>query len=623
VSGVSGSEHQQEESRYFYAALAMIVVAAAWWRLTDLARPGLWLDEIFGVRGIGPEHGPLYYMTMRATTLAQPNEFLTRLPFALAGILGVAIAGLVGRSAAGSWLGIAVGAFVATSPVHLYYSREARPYAILILCGFVGLLAVAHLVRRWERPWLWLIALALAIGIAVFTSANGIFVVLSLVVAAVWTRPGLRMYALWLGIVLALAAASVFTVRSIYPPPGATASVLPTWQAVRDGVVPVLGPMVTGHLEQPAMRPVSWLGVGLALCGALAIGWRAPRLALALTTAAVAGLVLPVATMLWLQHFISARYALAMFPAFAILIAGPAALLDWLDGPWRRDGRWLVAAAALALLVLGSLQSDARRLALNDKADWRKVGAMVAERTRPGDLVVVSNDWSWVCLEYYLPSGGPQGRRIVNVHESLADAQRTVAGSPTAILVSGGDHFTSWEVPRWMSGFPRIWQTGREDIALSFYPDRRTYLASAVTPKEVAADEARLLTMLRSRIDMTVNARFLLVDGWHDAEVYRRDTPFRWADRRAIVYLPVSARWPTVLTTKVRPHPRLIDRRLNVLINGVLVSTTMLTDEWTDVRADIPRERLKAGANLIELQTSEPPAPYDRGTKAVQGIDLR
>jgi hypothetical protein len=174
-----------------------------------------------------------------------------------------------------------------------------------------------------------------------------------------------------------------------------------------------------------------------------------------------------------------------------------------------------------------------------------------------------------------------------------------------------------------MSSFPRIWHNGREDIAISFHPDRRTYLASAVTPKEVAADEARFLTMLRSRIDMTVNARSFLLDGWHDAEVYRRDTPFRWADPRAVVYVPVSRRWPEVLTTKVRPHPRLIDRRLNVLINGVLVSSATLTDEWTDIRVPLPRERLKAGANLIELQTSAPPAPYDRGAKAVQGIDIR
>jgi predicted membrane-bound mannosyltransferase len=149
---VPGWKLPTKHDRYVYGAFAVIVAAAAWWRLSNLANPGLWLDEILGVRGVGPEHGPIYYATMRATTGAHPNEFLTRLPFALAGILGVAVACFLGRAAAGPWLGIAVGAFVATSPVHLYYSREARPYAVLLLCGFVGLLAIVHLVRRWDRP---------------------------------------------------------------------------------------------------------------------------------------------------------------------------------------------------------------------------------------------------------------------------------------------------------------------------------------------------------------------------------------------------------------------------------------------------------------------------------------
>jgi hypothetical protein len=617
-----GAAASDADRRPFFVAVALIVAVAAWWRLADLGNPGLWLDEIFGVRGIGPEHGPLYYATMRATTGAHPNELLTRLPFAIAGIATVAVACLAGRAAAGPWLGIAAGAFVATSPMHLYYSREARPYAFLLLSGFVGLLAIACLVRRWRHPWTWGAVHAAAVGAAVVTSANGIFVAASLLVAAVWTRPGWRAYVVWLAVVAAMAAGSLAAVRAIYPPPAATTSSLPTWQAVREAVVPIVGPMVSGHREQPAMTPATWLGLALTAVGALAIGRHSPRLALAILAAAGAGLALPVATMLWLQHFISARYALAAFPPLALLIAGPAALVDGLDAPWRRDGRWLVAGAAALLLVRGTLQSGARRLALLDQADWRKVGAMIAERTKPGDLVVASNDWSWVCLEYYLPAGDA-ARRVVNVRESLDEAQRVVAAAPRAVLVSGGDHFTSWAVPRWMRGFPRIWNDGREQISLAFYPDRRAYVEAAITPREVAGDEAALQTMLRSRIDMTVNARAFLLAGWHDAEVYRRDTPFRWADASAVAYLPVAQHWPTLLATKVRPHPRLTDRRLTVLINGVEIGATQLTDEWTEVRVPIPRARLRAGANTIELRSGEPEKPYDRGAKAVQAIEIR
>jgi hypothetical protein len=55
----------------------------------------------------------------------------------------------------------------------------------------------------------------------------------------------------------------------------------------------------------------------------------------------------------------------------------------------------------------------------------------------------------------------------------------------------------------------------------------------------------------------------------------------------------------------------------------VPVGSTLLTDEWTEVRVAIPRSHLKQGANMVELRSAEPPAPYDRGAKAVQAIELR
>ena len=141
------------------------------WRLAGLASPGLWLDEILGVRGIGPERPSLLRDDARHYRRA-PERVLTRLPFAVAGVVGVAVACLLGRAVSGPWLGVGVGSFVATSPIHLYYSREARPCAYLLLCGFVGLLAVTHLVRRSDRsPW-WSLALAGAVAAAVSTSAN-------------------------------------------------------------------------------------------------------------------------------------------------------------------------------------------------------------------------------------------------------------------------------------------------------------------------------------------------------------------------------------------------------------------------------------------------------------------
>jgi hypothetical protein len=222
---------------------------------------------------------------------------------------------------------------------------------------------------------------------------------------------------------------------------------------------------------------------------------------------------------------------------------------------------------------------------------------------------------------------GASARRIVNVHESLDEARRVAAGAQRALLVSAGTHFTSHAVPRWMQAdLPNVWRGAQEDLLVSYYPDRRAYLETAITSKEVEADEARLTTMLRSRIDMTVNARDYLLNGWSDRETYRRDIPFRWADGRAAIYLPAVGRTPRELVTRVRQHPSLTRGAvLDILANGVAVSHTIFDGEWQDVHARLPPGYLKPGANLIEFRTSAAPGapPFTGPAVAVQGIEVR
>jgi hypothetical protein len=602
------------------AALA-ILAAAAYWRFLNLDAPGLWLDEILGVRGIGPEHGPVYYAAMRAMTRQEPNEFLTRLPFALAGLAGVMAAFAAGRAASGSWLGIGAASALAASPIHIYYSREARPYALLVLCGMAGVYALAQAIRTKGRLS-WIMLVVTAAMAALFVSANGASVAAALLGAAIWTWPSTRRQALsWVAVLLAAGGACSFIVFSIYPPPDAAA----TWPgvfALHGEVAPLLGPLFSGHRETSPIPAAAWIGLALAASGAVVIGRRAPRLALALGTAALIGLTLPVGLMIWLQHGISARYVLSALPALTLLAAGPLALLDHIDRAWTRDPRWLSAGAVVAVTALGAAHTAARHDALREKADWRRVAAVVLERSSAGDTVIVSNDWTEICLGYYLQPDRT-ARRLVNVRESLDEAKRAASTAGHALIVSAGTHFTSYAIPRWMEDLPILFRSGRESLQVAFYPDRATYVERAITATEVADDEKRLITSWRSRIDMTVNARAYLLSGWHDAEVYQRDTPFRWADPTAVAYVPVWTRWPREVVTRVRPHPRLIDRTLTVLINGVAVASVVLRDEWTEVRVQIPRGHLKAGSNMIELRTAAPPAPYDRGAKAVQAIELR
>jgi hypothetical protein len=172
---------------------------------------------------------------------------------------------------------------------------------------------------------------------------------------------------------------------------------------------------------------------------------------------------------------------------------------------------------------------------------------------------------------------------------------------------------------------PQVWHGGRESIQVAFYPDRATYLETAITSKEVDIDEGRLTTMLRSRIDMTTNARDYLLSGWHDRETFGRDVPFRWADGRATFYLPAVRRSPQAMATRVRSHPNAgLEPTLDIRVNGVSLAQATLHGDWQDVHVRIPDGYLKKGANIVELLTTATRAADIAGPAvAVQAIEIR
>jgi len=134
--------------------LALLVAAlavAAFLRLDRLGAPSYWLDEILGdtltthalqkapwwqwISGLETEHGPLYYATQAATRLFGRGEAAGRSAAALFGLITIPLVCFAARSPIA---GIAAAILLAASPVHVYYSREARPYSLLMLLTAVA-----------------------------------------------------------------------------------------------------------------------------------------------------------------------------------------------------------------------------------------------------------------------------------------------------------------------------------------------------------------------------------------------------------------------------------------------------------------------------------------------------
>src|SRR5258708_4049202 len=143
--------------------LGAIIIAGAVLRFGGLAVPSLWLDEILDydvatklshepfwrwLTRFDSEHGPLFFATELAGRVSQTPEMAGRLAPALFGVAAIVVAWGAGRRVesgvgsresevgAGSGpISIVTPVFallLAGSPLAIYYSREARPYALLI-----------------------------------------------------------------------------------------------------------------------------------------------------------------------------------------------------------------------------------------------------------------------------------------------------------------------------------------------------------------------------------------------------------------------------------------------------------------------------------------------------------
>jgi mannosyltransferase len=156
--------------------------------------------------GFSESAPPLYYaLAWVWTQLTGTGEFGLRSLSAVAGVATVPVAYLVGIELRGRRAGLMAAALVAVNPMLLWYSQEARAYALLVLLCAVSLLYYVRALRGGSRRdfVLWGIASGLAL-------ASHYFAVFVVAVEAIWllrrhgreSAPGLGIVALF-GLMLA------------------------------------------------------------------------------------------------------------------------------------------------------------------------------------------------------------------------------------------------------------------------------------------------------------------------------------------------------------------------------------------------------------------------------------
>jgi mannosyltransferase len=151
------------KSRYFQTLIVLFAIGF-FLRFYNLGYNSLWLDEastysisvksfadIWQVTAAGEFNPPLFYWIEHVMLMLGNNEFILRFVPALLGVLSIPLFYLVGKEFLDRNTGIIAAAACAVSPFLIYYSQEARAYAVMLF--FMALATLFFLKAMKSGTW--------------------------------------------------------------------------------------------------------------------------------------------------------------------------------------------------------------------------------------------------------------------------------------------------------------------------------------------------------------------------------------------------------------------------------------------------------------------------------------
>jgi hypothetical protein len=411
-----------------FLSLAAILALASMLRMVHLGQASLWYDEIVTMRlarteslpallglldRIDATRAPLQPLLLQGWVgLFGPSDLSGRAFSALCGILTVAAVYWAGLMAFDAATGLWAAWLCAISPLLVYYSREVRMYAWLVL---VTCLAWGLLFSQGRSPRIGKLMLYALASIAVaYSHPLGLLMVGALGLASLLNRRAFQLsWRNWLFTHLAIAAAVLPWVgKYLDHAPESTSGLL----SIRFLLGTPIG-FIGGNF---ATLFLCALLIAYGLCGfewPEGGGFRVvPERGVPVVSLGIWLLVPPVVLYLYsrVAHpiFGPARYTLFVGPAYLILVARGLGRLAW---PWG------IAVAAAGVVLSGvMLRDDVYRPDL--KADWRGAAAFLDARD-PGAPVAIfastsSGDTERETARYYL---GPD-RRLISSTDQLGNS---------------------------------------------------------------------------------------------------------------------------------------------------------------------------------------------------------
>src|SRR3954447_2270373 len=309
--------------------LAAIVIFGAVLRFGGLAIPSLWLDEILDydvatkltheplwrwLTGFASEHGPLFFASELAGRFAHAPEFAARFAPAVFGC--VALVAVFGCRVSGVGEDFAERAtfalLLAGSPLAIYYSREARPYALLIL---LATLMLAAFLRPSAPPRETILPFAIPLLALFTTSGAGPLLVASAITAAIAFAINRRRFFAIYAIASLIAAALIPLLYRRMPGNAAAAGFRPLTARFFQRL---LQSFSIGAVDVTTVHRAAYVVAILALVGAIALLIRDRLRGAIVIGMAVLPIVVSMAALWKLRHWYAVRYIATALPAYLL-----------------------------------------------------------------------------------------------------------------------------------------------------------------------------------------------------------------------------------------------------------------------------------------------------------------